>query len=235
MLIQAIDWLLENNDEWKKMKIEEREYREIIHYLHQMTIPEYSYKFELVENDDFELESEEVLDIFFPDKTLNIKNGGQESIEELQRLVQEATMNNDELFCKLLTQKETVQDYKDKNLVYACLLQFSFGRGGMDKERFTAKGDTTTDDINLKEYLLYILNISQKQFHEGLFVLIIYNMKRKLGMVLGAHWQVQNKIDATMLATKLTKKDVEIAINNTKVARAVYTEESDRGRQLLKA
>ena len=64
MLVQAIDWLLENNDEWKKMNISEREYRKIIHDLNQMTIPEYNYKFELVENDDSEMESEEILDIF---------------------------------------------------------------------------------------------------------------------------------------------------------------------------
>ena len=102
--------------------------------------------------------------------------------------------------------KESVQDYKDKNLVNACLLQFSCGRGGMDEQRFTPKGDTTTDVIDLKEYLLYISNLSQKHFHEGLFVLLIFIMKRKLGMVNSAHWQVRNKIDATMIATKLHKK-----------------------------
>ena len=109
-------WLLEYNDEWKKTNISQREYREIIQYLHQITIPEYNYKFELVENDYLELESEEVLDICFPDKTLNIKNGGQESIEQLQKLVQDATMSNDELFCKLLTINESVQGYKASKL-----------------------------------------------------------------------------------------------------------------------
>ena len=60
-------------------------------------------------------------------------------------------------------------------------------------------------------------------------------MKRKLGMVKTAHWQIRNKIDATMLATQLRREDVEQAINANKIARPVHTQEGNRGHQLLKA
>ena len=42
-------------------------------------------------------------------------------------------------------------------------------------------------------------------------------MIRKVGMVKYARLQVRNKLDASMLATKLRKEDVEEAINKKKL------------------
>ena len=62
MLKEAILWLLQNNDEWKRVNITPDQYEEIIQRLNEMTVTKYNHNFEIVDNDDLETENDEVLD-----------------------------------------------------------------------------------------------------------------------------------------------------------------------------
>jgi hypothetical protein len=130
--------------------------------------------------------------------------------------------------------KESVKDFKDNNLINACLLQFPYGKGGMHEERFSAKNDFITY-IDIKHYVEYLSMISQPHFHEGLFTLILFNMMMKQFMVRTANWQVRNTIDATMIANKLKMSDIELGIDAARIKRGTLTAESFRGSQMLKA
>ena len=129
--------------------------------------------------------------------------------------------------------KEAVSDYKDNNLINACILQFPYGRGGMHEQRLKSDGSMTSN-VNICEYIQYLSYQSQPQFHRELFTLILYNMYMKHMMVKTAGWKVRNKTDANVLANELTIEDVDAAINYTKYAcGASMNENVFRGKKLL--
>ncbi len=78
--------------------------------------------------------------------------GGQISIEDLQNIVQESNINHNDIACRFNLLKESVKDYKDHNLVNACLLQFPYGYGGMHEKRRTTK-DNIKETIDIQEYV----------------------------------------------------------------------------------
>jgi hypothetical protein len=130
--------------------------------------------------------------------------------------------------------KEAVADYRDNNLVNACLLQFPYGRGGMNERRLRSDGTYTTN-IDISEYIKYLSLQSQPQFHRELFTLILYNMEMKQMMVKTAGWKVRNKADANLFANDLSMADVDEAIESARHARGVTNQNVFRGRRLLGA
>ena len=85
--------------------------------------------------------------------------------------------------------KEAAADYKDNNLVNACILQFPYGRGGMNEKRLKPNGSITTS-IDIKEYINHLSHLSQQNFHHELFSLILFNITMKQEMVRAASWHV---------------------------------------------
>ena len=108
--------------------------------------------------------------------------------------------------------KEAVADFRDNNLVNACLLQFPYGRGGMHEQRQNGNGSFTTS-TDIEEYVQHLSRISQPHFQHELFTLILYNLCMKQAMVQNAGWRVQRKCDAHALASELTMEDVSAAIS----------------------
>lgn len=228
----AIYWLRRNNSEWIAMNWPDRKYRTFISSLRNPEL--FENQCNIVEDVEITLEKEQSLHVYFADGTITEKTGGQPSIEELQEIIQAATINNHSISLSLDILKESVQDFKDNNLTNACLLQFPYGKGGMHEERFSARNNFITY-IDIKHYVQYLSMISQAHFHEGLFTLILSNMMFKQYMVRTANWQVRNRIDATMIANQLNMADIELAIDSGRIGRGTLTAESFRGSQMLKA
>ena len=81
-------------------------------------------------------------------------------------------------------------------MINACLLQFPYGRGGINKNRLIADNEPWHNKtIDLDQYVTHLSKISQPQFHYDLFCLILHNMKIKLQMVKFASYKVRKKVD----------------------------------------
>jgi hypothetical protein len=131
--------------------------------------------------------------------------------------------------------KEAIVDYKDDNLVDACLLQFPYGRGGMHENRRTYKRGVYSTNIDIEAYVEHMSMLSQPQFHTGLFSLILCTLMMKIKMVTTAEWQIRNKLSPQMIASQLQFNDVKKAIEATKVSRGIYSRDVTQGRGFLRA
>ena len=137
----------------------------------------------------------------------------QQNIDDLKQLVKDAKLSNMDIEYHANVMKEAVSDYKDNNLVNACLLQFPYGTGGMHEKRYKNDG-SLTNNVNISEYIEYLSMQSLPQFQRELFTLILYNMEMKQKMVRTASWKVRDKADAHFLATEITVADVNEAISS---------------------
>jgi hypothetical protein len=231
-VLDAIRWLLQHNVKWQKYNLT---YDDVVNSL---TDPILVNNTSIVgsvndnNNTDPSIESTESFQVFFPDGRISNMTGGQENINDFQEIAKEAAINGYDIEFRLHLFKEAVSDYKDDNLVNACLLQFPYGRGGMDEEHVKPDG-TITSNIDISEYIKYLSMQSQPQFHKELFTLILYNMQMKQMMVKTAGWKVRNKADAKFLANELNMEDINEAIDSAKYARGISTNGMMRGRKLL--
>ena len=232
-VVRAIKWLMINNIEWKNLQ--QHFYRIIAALQDPIFIDNANQQASTTMENDQSIENTETFQIHYPDGSISMMTGGQEKIDDFQELVKEAKQKGYDIEYQSNVMKEAVSDYKDNNLINACILQFPYGRGGMHEQRQKSDGSMTSN-INICEYIKYLSLQSQPQFHRELFTLIVYNMYMKQMMVKTAGWKVRNKMDANLLANELTMEDVNAAIDYTKYARgASMNENVYRGRRLLSA
>ena len=91
--------------------------------------------------------------------------------------------------------KQAVHDFKHNNLINACLLQFLYGRGGINEDRLIEVHEPWQNkNIDIDQYVTHLSKISQPHFHYDLFCLILHNMKIKLQMVKFASYKVRKKL-----------------------------------------
>ena len=83
-------------------------------------------------------------------------------------LLQEAASNGHDIDFKTNLMKEAVSDFKDNNLVNACLLQFLYGCGGMHEKRINENGCSMCSN-DIEEYIQHLSRILQPHFHHDLF------------------------------------------------------------------
>ena len=177
------------------------------------------------------METTETYKVFYPDGTSCATTGGQDNVRQFTELAQAARNCNFDLAMRADFIKQGVSDYADNNLVNACLIQFPYGRGGMQEVRMKYDG-SFTDSTDVADYIDHLSRISQPHFHEQLFSLIMYNLKIKQNMVRRAGWRVRNKADAAMLAEELTMEDVNEAISSSRTGRRST---NPNGRRFLEA
>ena len=146
--MKALEWLISNNEEWQKRRINLEEMK------HQLVNP-------LVVNNSISVEGEEgnsnieqteCFQVFFPDGSMSAVNGGQESLEKFNELLQAASRSGYDIGIKSNLLKESVSDFRDNNLVNACVLQFPYGRGGMHEQRINEKGAFSCS-TDIEEYV----------------------------------------------------------------------------------
>ena len=209
-VIRAMHWLLANNEEWAQKDINFEEVRASLINSGPVIIDN-SENVPDAENEN-NVEQTESFQVFFPDGTLSGETGGQGKIQQFKELIALATKNGYDLELKANLLKEACKDYDKNNLVNACLLQFPYGRGGLNERRMNPDGSFTSSTDCL-DFAQACSTNSQSHFHHELFVLILYNMVVKREMVRTAAFRSRNKANATQLATELTEEMVEEAIN----------------------
>jgi hypothetical protein len=71
--------------------------------------------------------------VFYPNGTVSPVTGGQESMHQFQDVVKNAAVQGLVIECRMEVISKAVYDYQDDNLVNGCLLQFPYGRGGLNE------------------------------------------------------------------------------------------------------
>ena len=223
-LLRAISWLCLNNSEWKKQNVD---VGLIARSLQNPMLIDNSTEIEGAENSN--IEKSESIQIFFPDSAIDVCTGGQDTIEDFKLLLKEAKGHGYDFELQADLLRESVSDYKDNNLVNACLIQFPYGIGGLNEERMLSEGKIGLMDID--SYTSHVSRLSRPHFNEELFVLILYNMRMKWKMVKGASWRVRQVSTASLLATELNNEDIDLAVQN----RRAGILSNGTGEQFLKA
>ena len=208
-ILTALQWLIEHNEEWSQLGINLSEVCDKLSRANPVLVDNSS---EEEPDTDSNIETTESFKAYFPDGTMSSLSGGQENVERFRELVQKATENGFDMEFQCDLAKEAVADFRDNNLVNACLLQFPYGRGGMHELR--EKGDgSMTSSTDIEDYVQHLSKLSQPHYHHELFCLILYNLSAKQSMVRSAFWKARSKGNATAFSEELTADDVSRAIN----------------------
>ena len=208
LFMAALQWLLLYHQDWKGQNINLDEVRE---GLQNPTMIDASR--EDNREGDNNIETQESFRVYFPDGSQTNLTGGQPNIQQLRRMISEAvTSRGYNLDFEVNLARESVADYRDRNLVNACLLQFPYGRGGLDEQRIRTDGSFTTS-TDIKDYVQHITRLSQQQFHFDLFTLVMYNLNVKQQMVRSAGLKTRSKRIAAAMTEELSTENISEAIN----------------------
>ena len=229
-VITAIKWLLNNNIHWIALK---KTYKQIRSLIKAPLVLNRSRTIQPQKNmvSDPAVECTETFQVFYPDGTVSVMTGGQQSIQEFQKVVQAATKEGFDIEMKMSVFKEAVHDYKDSNLVQASLTQFPYGFGGLNDSRFI-KDSKIGIMFDIVAYTTYLSMLSLTQFHKELFTLQMYNMQMKFKMLNSAIWRVRDKLFSDYIGSKVTCQQIDEAIDNKRNNRDAT---SSRGSSLLGA
>jgi hypothetical protein len=80
---------------------------------------------ELGSEENNNIKTIESFQVFFPDGSMSLVSGGQESVEKFNEILHAALEKGYDIGFKANLAKEAVSDFRDNNLANACLLQFS--------------------------------------------------------------------------------------------------------------
>jgi Helitron helicase-like domain at N-terminus/PIF1-like helicase len=227
---RAIRWLVKNNIQWTCYKDKVDELTQSIQDPFRIN----NSRVESTINDveiDTRVESTESFQVYYPDGTVTTVTGGQQNMEEFQSVVQEASEQGYNIECKVKVITKSVRDYEDNNLVNACLLQFPYGRGGINESRYNSKGELSTV-VDIMEYTKYVSLVSLPQMQAELFCLQLFNMQMKFVMVLFAGYKLRNTLCASLLANKITPSEVYNAIGHNRRG-SHYENRTENGGQTL--
>jgi len=204
-VLAALKWLIKYHSEWQNKNID----LELIKSKLRDPV--------LVDNSSPEdskgnnIEVTESFKVFFPDGYMTSETGGQSNLAAFQEIVNKAKQSGSNVEFQCDIAREAVADFKDNNLVNACLLQFPFGRGGMHELRKHGDG-SFTNKMPIEDYIEHLSKVSQPHFQQELFTLILYNISMKQAMVKSAGWKAREKGNAAMFAHELTAEEVNVAI-----------------------
>jgi hypothetical protein len=139
---RAIHWLLHHNSQWKHLQ---ESYTQIVESIKNPYFVDNS----IILNDspdndsDHSQEDSETFQVFYPDGQISTLSCGQENVDDFRQIISEASKEGFNIEYRCTQLKESVAEYKDENLINACLLQFPYGRGSMNENRMKSDGSIT--------------------------------------------------------------------------------------------
>ena len=81
----------------------------------------------------------------------------------------------------------------ENNFVNACILQFPYGRGGLDELRKRPDGSFIAASIDIGKYVEHLSRVSIKYFQCELFILQLCNIIMKQWMLRFASFWIRNR------------------------------------------
>jgi hypothetical protein len=240
-IIKAISWLVKNNRKWQCYRERFDELRQNIEVLRSsIPIPAVhddsvqADKSDVVLDIDKRVELMESFQVFYPDGTVSTVTGGQQNIYKFQNAVKTASEQGLKIECRMEVISRAAYDFQDDNLVNGCLLQFPYGRGGLNEERKSSP-NKTSDYVDIIKYSQYLSLVSLPQFQNELFCLQLYNMQMKYWMLESATWQLRNKAHSSILSSPISPTVVYDAIDHNRRGTARGNTTTNGGQILLGA
>jgi hypothetical protein len=208
-VVRAVEWLARNNRLWSNVNV--NDIRTQLRKIGPVVIDESKNVDGSTDGVNSNIEITETFVAYFPDGTMKTVSGGQASIDKFKTLVERSKFCMDQLEFQCVLQNEAADDFKDDNFVRACLLQFPYGFGGINERRLNKDG-SSTNSVNLTEYVRHLSYISQPHFHRPLFVLVLYSIYQRQIMLRTSSLNVRSDVDYNDLATALSADDVDEAV-----------------------
>jgi hypothetical protein len=206
-LYNAVLWLVENNVLWKD--VDPSKWKEYFENRNPVLLDDS----EEVDGSSDEKESkDEVTErfcVFYPDGKIHSVTGGQSTAEEFHAMVTSAKNRGfDVEFLPDLDREFIKDEAKTHSLMLSSLVQFPYGRGGLNEMRLTKDEGICDDDVDPTYFSEKLARRSLPQFHQPLFCLILYNIGLKKTMLNSASMVIDNGEEAEQIANGLSMSDV---------------------------
>jgi hypothetical protein len=170
-----------------------------------------------VDSTDANVEKKEIFTCFFPDGTLDKNLGGFDSRDAFKEYVDRMQQDgNFDISVRLDLEKTFANGDDSDLLVCSSLLQFPYGRGGMNKTWVLDDG-SYSDKADTEKYLKHLNRLSEIEFQEPMFKLIAYSMCCKIKLLRSSRLQLKGKQTASTLANGLTSDDLATAVRGRSV------------------
>ena len=209
-IFTALEWLCKYNVRWSKVdlnKIRESLSRK------RPVVHDRSHE---VESENTNIECQEVFTCYYPDGAATPTNGGFEEPQSFKEYVTSMAQKGFDVEFEADLQKSFVTDGDSEVIVDACLLQYPYGIGHMYERRKLQDGSWTTKS-DLIEYLQHVSKLSQSQFQNNFFQLVLYSLGCKFWLLKTSRLSLRGKTDAENLATNLNAGDVISCINGRRL------------------
>ena len=209
-LVNAVNWLEENNSRWSKVNK-----AEVLRDL-QSKKPVVVDNSEEVEGSNSNVEKQHILTCYYPDGAVDTAHGGLERPEDFKKWVSDLASKGYQVEFKANLRKEFANESDGDLLVDCNMLQFPYGIGGRNDTRLLHDGSrTTTSDIN--DYLVQLSLQSQEQFQRPLFQLMLYSLLCKNELFKSSRLQLKGETDAHNLASGLNQDDIKTSIRGRRM------------------
>jgi hypothetical protein len=147
--------------------------------------------------------------VFYPDGEIHSVTGGQSTAEEFHTMVTSAKSKVFDVgFLPNLDREFIKNEAKTHSFMLSSLVQFPYGRGGLNEMRQTKDEGICDDDVAPTYFTEKLARRSLPQFHQPLFCLILYNIGLKKTMLNKASMVVDNGEEAEQIANGLSMADV---------------------------
>ena len=210
-LTNAINWLRVNNVHWKDIP---DNWLDCFEFRQPTVIEEVE---ELENSEDVglrDIEMQEKFTIYYPDAGAQKATGGQDTPEEFRTMVAQSQSHGFDLNFQADMDKKFIQNQLlDDNFVRMNLIQFPYGRGGINESRVsvTCPQVAQKNAMKLTPFLEMMRRQSLPQFHSQLFCLVLYNLRMRKMMIDNALMVVGNGFEAEEIAENLEANDLERA------------------------
>jgi hypothetical protein len=195
-ILAAVQWLCSNHKRW--MGIDFAAYaRDLENFI--PTIVDHSKEVLSVNQN---VENEELFSCYYPDGTVNQRQGGFNNADDFKGFINEMHEAGFNMEVKTNLTKEFVNGTDGDQLISSSLLQFPYGIGGIEEHRELPNG-TATEKAHLEGMVSHLSLVSQNCFQLPMFQLVLYSLVSKLKLLRRSKFQLRDERTVSALANGL--------------------------------
>jgi Helitron helicase-like domain at N-terminus len=148
------------------------------------------------------LESEELFSCYYPDGTVNPRQGGFNNVNNFKAFINDLHATGFNMELKTNLTKKFLNGSNGDQLISSSLLQFPYGIGGVDEHRELPNG-TLTKKAHLEGMMSHLSLVCQNCFQQPLFQLVLYSFVSKLKLLRQSRFQLRDERTVSALANGL--------------------------------